>query len=219
MMKQLLISVILLTFTKYLFAQSPYQSLIDKDVEGWFDPIPIKYEQRDSFFVYAKDLYKKDSLIKAGQIFDRLFWLDTTGRLGKNPLRYRIMIEKKISTLTITGLEGKWNQHDDTISSESKEDKTYSNLRKNYIVFNPKYIFFYENSELKKSIKISTRQQYNWVLGFTNLVVTYEDRKEDLVYSISNIVEIVSKQLRISKINENIGTHNEEVTYYSKTVK
>jgi hypothetical protein len=96
-----------LFFSILVVGQSPYARL-NKDYRSLFDPIPIDKGQEKQFFEYAMALYNQDSLKKAGQIFDRIYWLDTTSLLGKQSLLFRKQIEEKVMKQARHNLNSVW---------------------------------------------------------------------------------------------------------------
>ena len=90
------------------FGQNPYV-FINKDFRDFFDHIPIDKGQENKYFNYAVELLKKDSLKKAGQIFDRLYWLDTSTSISKQSLNYRNKIEQKVISQSRKNLLNTWH--------------------------------------------------------------------------------------------------------------
>jgi hypothetical protein len=88
--------------------QSPYARL-NNEFRKLFDPIPIDKGQEQHFFDYAVKLFQQDSLRKAAQIFDRVYWLDTSSNLATEALWYRKEIEQKVILQTQANLNNSWN--------------------------------------------------------------------------------------------------------------
>ncbi len=90
-----LIFIFALFVSTLVVGQNPYARLNNK-FRHLFDRIPIDKGQEQEFFSYAIKLYQQDSLKKAGQIFDRVFWLDTSSYLATQSLLYGKEIEQKV---------------------------------------------------------------------------------------------------------------------------
>src|SRR5262245_36929360 len=95
-------------FSITAIGQNPYARL-QGELRTMFDPIPIDKGQETEFFNYAITLYNEDSLKKAGQIFDRIYWLDPASKLGKLSLDYRTKIEEIVIKKTNENLNSVWN--------------------------------------------------------------------------------------------------------------
>src|SRR5688572_17231002 len=83
-------------FSLSVLGQNPYEQFKGKFYRDLFDRIPIEKGAETDFFDQALKLYQENSLKKAGQIFDRIYWLDTSATLGKQALELRKQIENKV---------------------------------------------------------------------------------------------------------------------------
>lgn len=177
---------ILILFANSSFSQSPYKRLVDDELQNWFDPIPIKKEQKEFYFKYALNLYNQDSLIKAGQIFDRIFWLDTLGETGNEALQLRGKIEEKLKEKITPQLYGKWKKSICIYPWNSIKKRDTFELVNNYIVINRQTIIFFEKDSLKRETKYNLKQSFNWIDGYISNQISYADNNEEWFYTISN---------------------------------
>src|SRR5690606_41440818 len=76
------------------FGQNPYSKL--NIPRGVFREIKVEKEQATEFFDYAVWLSERDSLRKAGEIFHKIYLLDSVSKIGVEALSRRNKIEERV---------------------------------------------------------------------------------------------------------------------------
>ena len=215
-MKLLFILIyIFFSLTSVCQIQNPYKKYLVEDMKGfrkWSDPIPIDKGQEKMYFQYATLLYKQDSLQKAGQIFDRIYWLDTASRIGMQALIYRTKIENKIDDETRQGLLGTWDWSN--CPSETDNKKSTMERKNKKIVFQKDQIIFYENDSIRRRTAYQLTQIFDWVDGFLHNCIKYKDSNEEWLYDIRQLDAFVSDDLKVI-LKSSIG-HIEYVECYKR---
>lgn len=161
--------------------QSPYARL-NNEFRKLFDDIPIDKGREQQFFDYAIKLFQQDSLRKAGQIFDRVYWLDTVSSLATQSLWYRKKIEEKVILQTQVNLNNTWNW---TWSGTGwgASDSSVENKRKR-IELDGSTIKFYFNDSLTRQTNYVLTQRFNWINGILNNLVQYKDNGEEWYFGL-----------------------------------
>ncbi len=195
-MKTLLI-IVFFFFSNFLFGQSPYTSLTG-EFRTLFDNIPIDKGQEEKYFKYAVELFNADSLRKAGQIFDRVYWLDTTSTLAKKSINYRNLIEQKVVYQTKKNLMSSWDWGWSGTNWGATETKENSKKTKK-IEISKREIHFYINDTLVRTTEYKLSQRFNWVNGFLTNLVVYSDTNEEWYYNLMSFDSFISDNLRIEQ--------------------
>jgi hypothetical protein len=195
-------------FSCFINAQNPYSSLND-DYREIFDDIPIDKGQEKEFFDYAVKLYQLDSLKKAGQIFDRLFWLDTTSETGRQSLSFRKKIEEKIIQQTQANLHNslRWTWSGSNWGQTDWPEKSNTTKR---IELDGKTIRFYQNDTLVRKTGYLLVQSFNWVFGFLNNQIQYLDNNEVWFFNLGSLEGFTSESIWIERKSDYVcGNYGE----------
>jgi hypothetical protein len=180
--------------------QNPYSRInqLEEDFRILFDPIPIKQGQETYFFHYGLTLLKQDSLKKAGQIFDRIYWLDTTSISGKQALAYRKIIEKKVIKETKNNLNNIWVWNWSGTNWGETDSPSKSGTTK-WIELNGKTITFYQNNNLIRQTRYTLTQTFDWVSGFLTNHIQYKDSKEEWYFTLTSMNDFYADRLWIEQ--------------------
>lgn len=181
-------------------AENPYKKYLTNELKGvreWADPIPIDKGQEEKYFKYAVGLLKQDSLQKAGQIFDRIYWLDTASALGKQAYGYRATIESRISIDSKKALQGVWIQRN--CVSDNTANKRAAEQKSKTIVFQDDKIVFYERGKITRTTSYQLSKLFNWVDGFSHNTIKYLDTGEEWYYDMRELDSFVTDNLHITQ--------------------
>ena len=176
--------------------QSPYARL-NNEFRKLVDPIAIDKGQEQYFFDFAVKLFKQDSFRKAGQIFDRLYWLDTSANLATQSLWYREQIEKSVILQTQNNLNNSWNWRWSG-TGWGASDSSIENKRKR-IELDGKTIRFYFNDSLTRQTNYILTQRFDWINGFLSNRVQYKDNNEEWIFNLSLFGSFTSDALWIER--------------------
>ena len=206
---------ILALFVSTLVAgQNPY-ARPNNEFRKLFDPIPVDKRQEQKFFNYAIKLFEQDTLRKAGQIFDRFYWLDTSSSLGTQALLYRKKIEQKIILQTQDNLNNSWNStwsgkgwgiNDSSEASQNKRLQLDGNTIK-----------FYLNDSLARQTNYVLTQRFDWVNGFLINHVRYCDTNEEWYFNLAPFGRFTSDVLSIEKKSNQSHGYGEAYILANKT--
>jgi hypothetical protein len=186
--------------------QSPYARL-NNEFRKLFDDIPFDKGQEQQFFDYAMKLFEQDSLRKAGQIFDRVYWLDTASSLATKSLQYRKKIEEKVILQTQANLNNTWNW---TWSGTGwGATDTVSKFKRKRIELDGSTIRFYFNDSLTRQTNYVLTQGFDWINGIVNNLVQYKDNGEEWYFSLSPFRSFTSDALWIQKKSNMIDSGGE----------
>jgi hypothetical protein len=194
-----------LLFSVIAGAQNPYQSL-NNEFRHLFDPIPIDKGQEQQFYEYAIKLFQQDSLQKAGQIFDRVYWLDSSSLLAKQALVYRSKIEQVVIEKIKANLTGIWNW-DWTGTAWGVTDSPERSKVIKRMELDDSTIRFYRNDTLMRVTKYSLVQSFRWVNGYVEKLVQYQDTKEEWAYNLVSMDSFTSNYLWLVKVTKVGGSH------------
>ena len=192
-----LILIAALLFSTVAVGQNPYARLND-EFGSLFDPMPIDKGQEQQFFDYAVRLYRQDSLRKAGQIFDRVYWLDTASLTGKQSLLLRKQIEQKVMKQTQDNLNNVWIWNWSGTNWGPSDFPAKFNKTKR-IELDGKTIKFYRNDTLVRQSKYVLTQTFMWVGGFLTNHIKYEDTKEEWYFNLTSMFNFTSDRLWIEE--------------------
>jgi hypothetical protein len=221
----ILFSLVLFGGVNKVLSQDPYahiRTIQPKEARLLVDPIPIDKGEEQKYYAYALSIFNQgsdDSLLKAGQIFDRLYWLDTLGEIGKNSLKYRISIETQIKSKTNEALFGLWllAYVPPAPWSGLKKPRELTKPSKKIIIANDK-IMFYLNDTLTRTTTYSIRQQFNWQYGVTSSIITYSDDGVKWYYGLSDLFALISDELKVQLVKDGYN-NNEYVEVYKRDKK
>jgi hypothetical protein len=205
---KLLIFIVALFSSTLVAAQNPYARL-NNEFRSLFDPVPIDKGEEQEFFNYGIKLFEQDSLKKSGQIFDRIYWLDTSAYLAKQSLLYRKKIEKKIIQQTQHNLNSIWNWSWSGTNWGPNDSPAETNKTK-HIQLDGAIIKFYRNDTLVRQTKYVLTQNFNWVNGFLSNHLQYVDNNEQWYFNLTTIASFTSDRLWIEqKSNYVCGNYGE----------
>ncbi|HRN46303.1 MAG TPA: hypothetical protein PLH20_16265 [Flavobacterium sp.] len=179
------------------FGQSPY-ARFNNEFRHLFDNIPIDKGQEKGYFDYAKELFRMDSVKKAGQIFDRVYWLDTTSEIAKEASLYRSLIESNIKYQARQNLFNSWNWGWSGSNWGASETQVKSGKTKK-IKINDKEIRFYTNDTLVRATSYTLIQLFDWRNGYLTNLVKYDDNNEEWFYRLNSIDTFTSDYLWIEQ--------------------
>lgn len=206
--------ILALFFTHLTSGQSPYARL-NNEYRKLFDPIPVDKGQEQQFFDYAVRLFEQDSLRKAGQIFDRVYWLDTNSVLAKQSLKYRNQIEQKAILQTQLNLNNTWNWK--WSGTGWGPSDTASTFKRKRMELDGATIRFYFNDSLTRQTKYVLTQRFDWVWGVLNNLVHYKDNDEEWYFSLSPLGSFTSGGLWIERKSNIIDGGGEAYNIDEKT--
>jgi hypothetical protein len=194
--------------------QSPYVRL-NNEFRKYFDPIPIDKGQEQQFFDYAVKLFQQDSLRKAGQIFDRVYWLDTSSHLATQSLWYRKKIEQSAIVQTLNNLNNSWNWRWSGTGWGASD--TVSKFKTKRIELDGSTIKFYLNDSLTRQTDYVLTQRFNWISGFLSSLVQYKDNGEEWYFSLSYFGSFTSDGLWIERKSNRTHPYGEAYRIDKKT--
>ena len=205
---------ILALFTSsFIAGQSPYARLdkefrrlvdemaIEKEREQQyrhlFDDIPIEKGQEQQFFDYAVKLFQQDDIRKAGPLFDRVYWLDTSSTLATQSLWYRKRIEQTVIVQTQANLNNTWNWKWSGTGWGASD--TASRFKRKKIELDGNTIRFYFNDSLIRQTNYILTQRFDWINGFLSNLVQYKDNDEEWHFNLSSFGSFTSDGLWIER--------------------
>jgi hypothetical protein len=192
-----LIFISALFFSTHVIGQSPYARLTG-EFRSLFDPIPIDKGQEKQFFDYAMALYQCDSLKKAGQLFDRVYWLDTTSSLGKQSLLFRSQIEEKAKKQARENLNSVWTW-DWSGTNWGATDSPSKSKKIKRIELDGTTIKFYHNDILVRQTEYTLTQTFTWIGGYLTNHIKYGDNKEEWYFHLTSMYDFTSDRLWIEQ--------------------
>jgi hypothetical protein len=212
----LLISALL--FSIIAASQNPYAWLKNDKHRHMFDEIPIDKGQEQQFYTYAIQLLAKDSLIKAGQIFDRVYWLDTSSLLGKESLSYRKKVEQKVIEQAKAKFIGVWSWNWTGTSWGATDSPEMSGVNKR-MELDCSTIKFYRNDSLIRETTYSLMQSFRWFYGSLSNLIQYQDTKEEWAFNFISMDSFTSNRLWIYKMEKIVSSHPVGQSYYLEVEK
>lgn len=201
--------LVVLFIANLLVAQNPYDQL-KGEFRTLFDPIPIDKGQEEAFFTYAIQLYQQDSLKKAGQLFDRLYWLDTAGVIGKKSLAYRNKIEEQVLRQTRGNLKGPWIWGW-SASSWAPPDSSSLTKKGQRIELNDTTIIFYRNDSLIRRTRYTLNQRFDWLHGFLINQLQCSDNQEQWSFTLASLNQFTSDRLWIEQPSASLSATSGEL--------
>jgi hypothetical protein len=151
-------------------------------------------------------LLKQDSLKKAAQIFDRIYWMDTSSLIGTESLSHRTTIEQKIIERTKANFIGSWTWNWTGTGWGATDSPKMSGLKKR-MELDCSTIKFYRNDSLIRETTYSLVQSFDWVYGYLGNLFQYQDTKEEWVFKLISIDNFTSNSLWIFKITKPWTSH------------
>ena len=214
---RILVSILVLFISNITLGQNPY-ARIDGQLRQLIDPFIIEKGREQRFFDYDIKLYQQDSLRKAGQIFDRVYWLDTTSRLATKSLQYRKKIEEKIIIQTRANLKNVW--HWKWTGTGWGPTDTASDVKRKRIELTDSTIKFYLNDSSTRQTNYVLTQRFDWINGFMSNLIQYKDNGEEWHFGLSAFGNFTSDYLWIERKSNIIDGPGEAYTIEKKiTVK
>jgi hypothetical protein len=192
-----LIFILMFFNTVSLNGQSPYRRTNDEFLKV-MDQIPIKAGQGLDFFEYAVKLYETDSLQKAGQIFDRIYWLDTSSILGRKSLKLRNEIEQKVNRLVWVQLNNAWDWSWSG-TNWGPTDRRYISWVTKRIEIDYHGIKFYRNDTLSRETKYILTNTFDWMFGTVTSHMLFLDNNERWYISFRTYKGFVSNSFWIEQ--------------------
>lgn len=195
------------------FGQNPYSKL--NISRGVFREIKVEKEQATEFFDYAVWLSERDSLRKAGEIFHKIYLLDSVSKIGVEALSRRNKIEERVLRETQEILNSVWV----LLGSGSNwgHKKVSATEPPSRMELDGTTIRFYRNDSLVRETKYDLTQFFLWELGWLAIVVQYEDTKEEWNFSFGPWGAFTSDRLVIEERTKYVCGNYHEV--YERVVK
>ncbi len=174
-----------------------------------FDRVQIDKGEEQHFFDSAVKLYEQGFLKQAGQIFDRIYRLDSSSFLGKHSKSLLMKIEETVLKQTQYNLNNSWNWNWSGTNWGPTDLPSKSNITKR-IQLDGTSIKFYRNDTLTRETKYTLTQTLDWFWVFLTNRIQYEDTKEEWFFQLTSLYDFTSDRIWIEKKSNSVcGNYGE----------